>query len=185
MLALLIALQVGLVVPAHAQEDSDDAAWMLVMLSLVDPCRGVRTAAARAGFLLGGNPTAESIRHNAWAVMLPVLAKIATDDAVASDPTGILDFMAENVRQGASYPTSRAAQVLQVVEQAATEAQEAVRQGDDVLPGRVVLAYIFSDPDRRAAWRSVAGTGGLGGSRTGGSTGQVASARGRELTRCA
>lgn len=150
---------------AHAQATPAprDPLWELVIPGLIDPCRGVNDALRFRGINpYSANPLMRSLRANSWAVMIPVLYRIAIDDAVAGDPRAIMDAIGDLAATGSVYPPQDAIEALNTVEAITVPAYVAATWHREPVPlGRVIVGMIFSDSTLRAAYYHAASVSGL------------------------
>jgi hypothetical protein len=154
---------------------------------LANPCQGVRNALLRQG----RNPSdpadseARALLERAWASTLPVLVEIGAEPWIAHHPDTLAVLIDEQLRRPRYYASAE--EVVAFLEDAVERGRAAVARVSATEPGLLLLAIIWSDPDRRDAWRYTAHHGWLRGAerdaalrawqaRSGGA--------GAELTRC-
>lgn len=132
-----------------------------VYSDLLDPCTTVRQYAARQGLtppLLRSDPRAQQTVQLAWPLLVPVLDEIAQNPARAEDLELLISSQVErSLRgQGAIYGPEQGRQALADIEGAAQRALEAWARGEQPEPGALLLASLWGDGQRRAAWRAAA-----------------------------
>jgi hypothetical protein len=139
--------------------------WDDAFALLLDPCRSLQVALLHSSI----NPTIErmnpfwsTMTRTAWPLLLPVLHQIAVRPALDHDPRTVRRLINEQVSRARAnesvlFTHLEADQAMQDIEDAAARGLTALARGDrTVEPGLVLLAAMWSDADRRAAWRMVA-----------------------------
>jgi hypothetical protein len=140
-----------------------DARTQQLWEGLVDPCQGIRNALVRQGrdpsqaVDSDGTPVLET----AWARTLPVLVEIAADPDLAVDASALSALVDAQLRVLRRYAS--ADEVVRFIERGAELGRAAVARDSATEPGQLLLAIIWSDPDRREAWRYTARYGQLTG----------------------
>jgi hypothetical protein len=143
---------------AGAQHSQD------VSASLLDPCATVQQYMARQGVTLlsvRSDPRVQQTMQQAWAVLLPVLNEVATNPAKVAELDGLVNAQVERALrgQGAYLNADQAQRALQAIEGAAQRGVESWARGEQADAGLLLLASLWSDGQRRAAWRAVASGG--------------------------
>ena len=140
-----------------------DARTQQLWDGLVDPCQGVRNALIRQGRdpSQAVDPDRTLVLETAWASTLPVLVEIAADPDIAVDANALAALIDTQLRSRSRYAS--ADEVVRFIENAAELGRAAVARDSAVEPGQLLLAIIWSDPDRRDAWRYTARYGQLTG----------------------
>ena len=77
-----------------------DGADVPSLAFFVDPCLTMAEQLAALGYNpASADPRVERTMQNAWGLLLPVLAEIAADPALAGDPRAVQARIAEQVRR--------------------------------------------------------------------------------------
>jgi hypothetical protein len=136
-----------------------------VYAGMLDPCATVRQYVAQQGVTLlslRGDPRAQQTIQQAWALLLPVLNDVAANPARVEELDALIGAQVERgLRgQGAYLNPDQGQRALQAIEGAAQRGVEAWSRGEQPDSGLLFLASLWSDGQRRAAWRAAALGGG-------------------------
>jgi hypothetical protein len=110
------------------------------------------------------DPAVRATMQKAWAVLLPVLVQIAEQPSLTDNPDTLADQIGEQLRtvlrgNGGLYTSDQGRQAIQTIEAAAVRGRAALRSGESIESGLVLLAAIRDDPDLWAAWQISASVG--------------------------
>jgi hypothetical protein len=128
--------------------------------NLFDPCATVRASLEVYKFEHGENPAALGIisrpllRDYPWPLLVPVLHRIALNPSLAGSPSDIAALVTAQV--DAAMSNDRVFYSYQGGLQALNDIEGTIQSGNPSDPGVALLTSLWSNPDRRAAWRAAA-----------------------------